>query len=304
MRVFVLTGPTGVGKTAVAVALAKKYQLEIISADSRQIYRYFNIGTDKPSLALRQEVTFHLIDFLEPDQNYSAVDFARDATLIMKKLSEEGRRFIIVGGANFYLRALFQPLFYLPKGGPAIRSQWATLSNLELYERLKSVDPQRASQLHRNDRYRIIRALEIYTLTGKRFSQLVEEQEQKIDYQPVYAVLTMPRSILYRQINDRFDRMMDSGLLDEVRYLKERGFGPDLPAAQSYGYRELFDYLEGKYDLNTAITIAKRRIRQFAKRQLTWLRSLRGARWFEMTTVEDTAQQMTGFLLDVLSNSS
>ncbi len=304
MRIFVLTGPTGVGKTMVAVALARKYHLEIISADSRQIYRYFDIGTAKPSLPLRQEIAFHLIDFLEPNQSYSAAEFARDAKLIMKRLSEQGKRFIIVGGSNFYLRALFRPLFNLPKSDPAIRLQLTAVPIVQLYERLKMLDPQRAAQLHCNDRYRIVRALEIYELTGKTFSQLAKAREQKAEYLPVYAVLTMSRVRLYQQINERFDQMMASGLLEEVRQLKERGFGPDSPAAQGYGYRELFNYLDGKYDLTTAIMIAKRKTREFAKRQLTWLGSLSGANWFEMTTVDEVVQQVAGLLLDVLPNSN
>ncbi|MGB9741761.1 MAG: tRNA (adenosine(37)-N6)-dimethylallyltransferase MiaA [candidate division WOR-3 bacterium] len=282
MKVFVLTGPTAAGKTEIGIALAKKYELDIISADSRQIYRYFDIGTDKPGPEQRAQVKFHLIDFVEPSEIYSAADFARDALRIIKQLREQGRKFIIVGGANFYLRALFNPLFKAPQVDHLLRSRLMAMDSSQLYNRLKQIDPVRAAQLHPNDKQRIVRAIEVYEMTGKTFTQHIREQAAKTDLVPVYVVLTMPKLKLYEHIDQRFDRMMAAGLLNEVRTLRGKGFGLQSPAAQGYGYRELFLYLEGKFDLITAVKLAKKRTRDYAKRQLTWLRSLPDAYWFEV----------------------
>ncbi|MEO0019703.1 MAG: tRNA (adenosine(37)-N6)-dimethylallyltransferase MiaA [candidate division WOR-3 bacterium] len=301
MRIFVLTGPTGVGKSEVAVALAERFGLEIISADSRQIYRHFDIGTDKPSRQLRQQIPFHLIDILEPDQPYSAAEFARDARSVIEKITKARGKFIIVGGSVFYLRALFQPLFPVPRVDPAIRQKLQAEDTNRLYLRLKEVDPERANQLHPHDRQRIVRALEVYELTGKTFTQLSSEQKETTDLLPVYAVLTMPRERLYQRINERFDRMMANGLLEEVRSLKEMGFGTNTPAVQGYGYLELFLYLEGKIGLDEAVRLAKKRTRGYAKRQLTWLHSLKGAHWFEFTDIADVVSKIEPLLLDTLN---
>ncbi|MGQ9707550.1 MAG: tRNA (adenosine(37)-N6)-dimethylallyltransferase MiaA [bacterium] len=300
MRIFVLTGPTGVGKSEVAVALAERYGLEIISADSRQIYRYFDIGTAKPVQELRQRIPFHLIDFLEPDKSYSAADFARDARMTIKELIKAGRRFIVVGGSNFYLRALFKPLSNLPPAYPEIREQFLSLSSSQLYQRLKEIDPQRAAELHPNDRQRVMRALEVYRLTGKPFSQIAHQSCNDAIFSPVYAVLTMARERLYHRINERFEQMMAAGLLSEVHQLKKKGFGSNTPAAQSYGYAELFSYIEGKIGLDEAVKLAKKRTREFAKRQLIWLRSLKGAQWFEFTDTNDVVKRIEPLLLDLL----
>jgi len=304
MKVFVLTGPTGVGKSEVGVALAKNYDLDIISADSRQIYRYFDIGTDKPRPEERKQVRFHLIDFVEPSDNYSAADFARDARKIIANLIEQQRRFIIVGGANFYLHALFKPLFNVPRVNYELRSRLMTKSSAELYNQLKQLDPVRAAQLHPNDRQRIIRALEIYELTGKTFTEHTKEQTEGSDLQPFYVVLTMPRMLLYERINQRFDRMMAEGLLAEVQNLYRRGVGLNTPAAQGYGYRELFLYLEGKLGLISAVDLAKKRTREYAKRQLTWLHSLSAVNWVEVNSTIEAVGKIESLLLSVYNLTS
>lgn len=301
MRVFVLTGPTGVGKSDVAVLLAERWGLNIISADSRQIYRYFDIGTDKPSNELRERITFHLIDILQPNQTYSAQDFARDARLVIEKIARAGGKFIIVGGSVFYLRALFKPLFRVPSVDPVIRQKLQTEDTNRLYLRLKEVDFERAAQIHPNDRQRIVRSLEVYELTGKTFTQLTSEQKESPEFLPVYAVLTMPRDRLYQRINERFDQMMARGLLDEVRSIKEMGFATNSPAVQGYGYFELFLHLEGKIGLDEAVKLAKKKTREYAKRQLTWLRSLKGAHWFEFTDIDDVVRKIEPHLLDTLN---
>lgn len=326
MKVFVLTGPTGVGKSEAAVILARKFGLDLISADSRAIYRYLDIGAAKPPPELRQEVRFHLIDFVDPREQYSAADFARDALKVMQNLRRVGRRFIIVGGAGFYLRALFSPLFEAPPANLALRARLQVESTETLYRRLCSTDPPRARELHPNDRQRIIRALEVNELTGKTFSQLAQSQKEFIvrssEFQEpktknqelfaVYAVLTMERKQLYHRIEKRFDQMMASGLLEEVRRLKEMGLcarsapaqsaerGTKSCATNAYGYAELLRYLQGEISLKDAIALAKKKTKEYARRQLTWLRGLKGAHWFEVTTPEDTALRLEPLLLDAL----
>lgn len=302
MRVFVLTGPTGVGKTDVAVILARRYGIEIISADSRQVYRHLDIGTAKPSVELRQEIKFHLIDCVEPNRLYSAADFARDALMVMHRLNAEGRNFIIVGGSGFYLRALFQPFFDAPVHNPNLRSQLSALPVTELYRKLMEVDPERAKQLHPNDRQRIIRALEIYELTGKSFSELTAERKKKTEFVPVYVVLNMERKRLYTLIDKRFDQMMANGLLDEVRRLKELGPTQSSYITNAYGYAELLRYLDGELSLEEAISTAKRKTREYARRQLTWFRGLKDALWLEFTSAEEVAERLAPRLLDLLKD--
>ncbi len=302
MKVFVLTGPTGVGKSEVAVLLARKFHLEIISADSRAIYRYLDIGTAKPAKELRAEIRFHLIDLIEPTERYSAVDYARDAEKVMKTLAESGRRFIIVGGAGFYLRALFQPLFPVPRHNPELRARLAKAPVAVLYHRLQTIDPQRARELHPHDRQRIIRALEVYELTGKTFTQLAASPKRETEFTPVYAVLTMERKRLYQRLEARFDQMMAAGLLDEVKRLKEMGLGQGTGVVKAYGYAELLRHLEGELTLEAAKALAKKRTKEYARRQLTWLRGLKTAHWFEFTTAAETALKLEPLLLDTLAS--
>jgi len=302
LRVLVLTGPTGVGKTEVAAILAKSFGIDIISADSRQVYRYLDIGTAKPSTALRKEIRFHLVDCVEPNQLYSAADFARDALKIMRELRTKGRGFIVVGGSGFYLRALFRPLFDVPKYDPNLRAQLSATSLPELYKKLMKVDPERAKQIHPNDRQRVIRALEVYELTGKKFSELTAERQKRAEFIPVYVVLNMERKRLYRLIKERFDQMMAQGLLNEVRRLKEMGLNQNSYATNAYGYIDLFRYLDGDLSLEEAISQAKRKTKEYARRQLTWFRGLTDAIWLELTTPPETAEKLAPLLLDLLNN--
>ncbi len=304
MKVFVLTGPTGVGKSEVAATLAQKFDLDIISADSRAIYHHLDIGTAKPSQQLRNKVRFHLIDFVEPDRLYSAADFARDAIKVMHELRKAGRRFIIVGGANFYLRALFLPLFDAPPVNLTLRKNLQAEPTETLYQELYSLDPERARQLHHHDRQRIIRALEVYHLTGKTFSELTQEQKKASRFIPVYAILTMERQRLYRRIEERFDAMLAAGLIDEVRRLKEMGFGQESIVGKTYGYAEVLQYLEGKISFEAMVRLAKKRTKDYARRQLTWLRSLKEAHWFEFTTLKDVVLKIEPLLLDALPDIS
>jgi tRNA dimethylallyltransferase len=300
-RVLVLCGPTGVGKTEVAVELARKIGLEIISADSRQVYSRLDIGTAKPSPELRRELGIHMVDMVEPNQLYSAADFARDALAVMRRLQGEGKRFVVAGGSGMYLKALFEPFFEAPKPDPALRKRLEAETSLALHDRLKQVDPERAAKLHPNDRQRVMRALEVYESTGKTMTELTKARKSEAEFEPVYAVLNMDREVLRRRIDERFDAMMRAGLLDEVRRLKESGFGRDTYVANAYGYAELLRHLDGELTLEQAVAEAKAKSRAYAKRQLTWFRSLKEAHWFECKDLGDAVRLVEPLLAQVLA---
>jgi tRNA dimethylallyltransferase len=301
-RVLVLCGPTGVGKTEVAVELARKYKLEIISADSRQVYSWLDIGTAKPSMELRRELGIHMVDMVEPNRVYSAADFARDALAVMRRLRREEKHFVVAGGSGMYLKALFEPFFEAPKPDPALRKRLEAESSLVLHDRLKKTDPERAAKLHPNDRQRVIRALEVFEATGKTMTELSKARKDEAEFEPVYAVLTMERELLRRNLDARFDAMMRVGLLDEVRRLKESGFGRDTYVANAYGYAELLRHLDGELTLEQAVAEAKAKTRAYAKRQLTWFRGLKDARWFECKDVADGARQVEPVLKEALAD--
>ena len=204
-RVFVLCGPTGVGKTEVAVELARKFRLEIISADSQQVYSWLHIGTAKPGPELRGELGIHMVDMVEPSRPYSAADFARDALAVMRRLKSETKQFMVAGGSGMYLKALFEPFFEAPKPDPALRRRLEAETSPVLYDRLKQVDPERAARLHPNDRQRVMRALEVFESTGKTMTELFRAARTGTGFDPAYAVLTMEREALRRRIDARFD---------------------------------------------------------------------------------------------------
>ena len=301
-KILVLCGPTGVGKTEVAVELARKYKLEIVSADSRQVYSWLDIGTAKPSMDLRRELGIHMVDMVEPNRVYSAADFARDALAVMRRLRREGKPFLVAGGSGMYMKALFEPFFEAPKPDAALRKRLEAESSLVLHDRLKKVDPERAAKLHPNDRQRVIRALEVFEATGKTMTELSKARKGEAEFEPVYAVLTMERELLRRNLDARFDAMMRMGLLDEVRRLKESGFGRDTYVANAYGYAELLRHLDGELSLEQAVAEAKAKTRAYAKRQLTWFRGLKDAHWFECKDIADGARQVEPLQREVLAD--
>ncbi len=301
--VLAVCGPTGVGKTAVAVELCRRHSLHLVSADSRQVYCWLDIGTAKPDRSVRAEVHVHMVDTVEPGQHYSAADYARDARAVMRRLVRQGTGFIVAGGSGLYLRALFEPFFEVPKPDPARRRQLAGLSAAELYEQLKRVDPARAAALHPHDRQRVMRALEVFEATGRPMSELAKEAVPTAEFEPVYVVLSRPRAELYRRIDERFDEMMSAGLLEEVSRLREAGLDRRTYVANAYGYAELLAYLDGEMTLEQAVAQAKAKTRAYARRQLAWFRGLRQAHWIEMTSVEETADRLEPLLERVLSGA-
>lgn len=283
-RIVTIIGPTAVGKTRVAIEIAQRISGEIISADSRQIYKYLMIGTAKPSHRERAEVAFHLIDFVEPDEHYSCGQFARDAGRIIDETQKRNRIPLICGGTGLYIKALFKPLHRLPQSTRASKEKLMILLDKHgiayLYKKLQRIDPDWAKKIGPHDKQRILRGLEIYEMTGIPLSILITKKKKIPRYYPYYIGLNVSREQLYKRINHRFDVMIQRGLIDEVASFLERGFDPTSNALRTIGYKEIIEYIQGKLSLDQAIRRAKQRTRNYAKRQVTWFNKIPGVRWF------------------------
>lgn len=273
----IICGPTGSGKTAVAVELARQFKIEIISADSRQIIRHLDIGTAKPTIAEREMVDFHLIDIIEPGQRYSAVRFIGDAGRAIEQILSRNSLPVIVGGTGLYLRALTEGVIEIESDDYHIREKleadWEKDGPEVMYDRLERIDPLEAAKIHKNNRPRIIRALEMFELTGKSKSELIEKgtyKKSKHDFK--YFSLIPQRAELYETINNRTDEMMTGGWLDEVKRLIEEGRQEEITRANVIGYKELLAYLDKSIELDEAISLIKQNSRRYAKRQITWFR--------------------------------
>ncbi|HJB96373.1 MAG TPA: tRNA (adenosine(37)-N6)-dimethylallyltransferase MiaA [Candidatus Mediterraneibacter intestinigallinarum] len=304
---IILAGPTAVGKTSLSIRLAKETGGEIISADSMQVYRHMDIGSAKITKEEMEGVPHYLVDVLEPEEEFNVVRFQQMAKEAAERIWEKGKIPLVVGGTGFYIQALLYDIDFTENDGDeSYRRQLEQKASdeegaSELYEMLKTVDPKAAQEIHPRNIKRIIRALEFYHQTGKKISEHNETQRQRESpYNYTYFVLTDERSRLYERIDRRVDLMMEQGLLDEVRYLKERGVRKDSTAMQGLGYKELYAYLEGEYPLDEAVRIIKRDTRHFAKRQLTWFKRERDVIWADKSVIgreeENLADYMLGYL--------
>lgn len=282
----VLVGPTGVGKSEVAIQLAKEIPGEIVSADSRQVYRYLDIGTGKPSKAEQAETRYHLIDIVNPDQRFSVANFRTLAEETIDQIHKRARTPLLVGGTGLYIRAVIDGLFPGPGADYGIRrdlaQQAAEFGTEYLYQRLRKVDPDAAKRIHPHDRRRVIRALEVFELAGQPISQLQERNTQPARYDLVLIGLRRPRRELYQRIDERVDGMLAGGLVEEVEGLLAKGFGEDLPSMQGVGYKEMVGFLKGRYSLSEAVRLIKRNSRRLAKRQLTWFGKDRRIVWVDI----------------------
>jgi tRNA dimethylallyltransferase len=281
-RAIALLGPTGSGKSRVAMQLAEALPLEIVSVDSAQVYREMDVGTAKPTAADRARVAHHLIDLMDPAEPYSAARFVQDSQPAIAAIRGRGRLPLLVGGTMLYAKALREGLAELPPADPELRERLAQQAAQAgwhaLHARLCQVDPRTAARLSPTDRQRIQRALEVYEITGEPLSDLL--QAAAAEPTPVATIAWMPsdRSELHRRIEARFDSMLAAGLLDEVRRLRARGdLNPDLPSIRSVGYRQAWDHLDGATSWEEFRANAIAASRQLAKRQITWLRSMRDA---------------------------
>jgi len=286
-----LKGPTASGKTAAAVELAQRLPMEIISVDSALVYRGMDVGTSKPDAALLAKAPHRLIDMVEPTEAYSAAQFRADALREIEVILAQGKTPLLVGGTMLYFKALAEGLSPLPTADAQVRAGLErTLAEQGLgvlHQRLCEVDPESGARIHPNDPQRIIRALEVFELTGRAMSELWrEQQEQQLPYEVVnLALVPEDRSILHERIALRFDQMLAEGLVDEVRRLRELpGMNPELPSMRSVGYRQVWQYLDGEIDYEQMRKDGIVATRRLAKRQLTWLRGEQGLECLDMMT--------------------
>jgi tRNA dimethylallyltransferase len=285
---LLLMGPTGAGKSELALELTRRFPFEIVSVDSAQVYRGMDIGTAKPDIATRERVPHHLIDIRDPEMSYSAGEFVRDAGEAMQDIWRRGRQPLLVGGTMLYFHALTAGIAELPEANLSVRSQidaqaasqgWASL-----HAELERVDPEAAARIHVNDPQRIQRALEVYRVTGEPITRLQQNREIASDGVEVmeFALAPSERSVLHARIEKRFEAMLAAGFIEEVRRLRERSaLTAEHPSMRAVGYRQVWKFLAGQCGLDQAKKQAVAATRQLAKRQLTWLRRRQCATWLE-----------------------
>ncbi len=281
-------GPTAAGKTDLAVELVETMNMEIISVDSALVYRGMNIGTAKPSAETLEKAPHHLIDIKDPVEAYSAAEFAEDAARLIREILDRGKVPLLCGGTMLYYRAITEGLSSLPSADEAIRQkllQQAEETGWQvMHQRLQEIDPKAAQRIHPNDPQRIQRALEVYEITGMSMSDWQEQHKPEgLPYEFIkVAISPEDRSVLHQRIEARFDLMLKQGFIDEVTTLRNRGdLDLDKPSMRCVGYRQIWEYLDGKHELEEARLRGIYATRQLAKRQLTWLRSITDLNWFD-----------------------
>jgi tRNA dimethylallyltransferase len=306
-RVLLIVGPTGIGKTRISLELAKLMDLEVVSADSRQVYKYMDVGTAKPDAVELAGAPHHFIDIKDPDEYYSAGQFASEARQCIDEIFERQRQPVVVGGSGLYIRALVDGLFE-PQIADAdikakLKGQARAEGIAEMYARLQEVDPETARRLHATDTQRILRALEVYEITGEVFSKFLELKTVAAGFEPCFWGIGGDRSQLYERIDRRVHAMLENGFLEEVRALQERGYSPELNALQSVGYKEAFLFLEDELSHEEMVSLMKQKTRNYAKRQLTWFRKDSRIQWLDLQAFE-TAKDVARHILDGFSQSA
>ena len=284
--ILILTGPTASGKTDLSLDLAEKYNCEIVCMDSMQIYRGMDIGTAKPTAEEQARVPHHMLDIVDPRENYSVAQWVEDACACIRDIQGRGKRALLVGGTGFYLRVLRHPMAMgnVP-AVPEIREELEAIAEKPngkeiLHKQLEEADPPTAERLHVNDVRRVIRALEVWKATGIPFSQQTQA-ETPPPFPSRCAALTVPRDILYKRIDLRVEKMLEAGLVEEVRRLLDSGVPEDCQSMKGLGYKELVPYLKGEISLEEAKAAIQQGSRHYAKRQLTWLRAEKDLLWSE-----------------------
>ncbi|MEE0272485.1 MAG: tRNA (adenosine(37)-N6)-dimethylallyltransferase MiaA [Coprococcus eutactus] len=302
---IILTGPTAVGKTALSIGLAKAVDGEIISADSMQVYRKMNIGTAKIQQSEMQGVRHHLIDILDPGEDFNVVLFKKYALEAMKDIYSRGKIPVVVGGTGFYIQALLYDINFEDNDNDmSYREELQILAaehgNSYIHDMLAGVDPESAEKIHENNVKRVIRALEFYKKTGTKISEHNEAESQKESpYNFEYFVLNDDRQKLYDRIDRRIDIMLEDGLLDEVRSLVDEGYSRDLVSMQGLGYKEMIDYIQERYTLDEAVYTLKRDTRHFAKRQVTWFKREKQVTWVNKNEFDSEADILS-FMIERL----
>ena len=292
--IVVLVGPTAVGKSALAMRLAPRFNADIVSADSRQVYRYMDIGTAKPSLAEQGSVRHYMLDLVEPDETYTAGSFKREGARVLRRIAAEGRLALIVGGTGFYLRALLDGLD-LPAVAPderlrqQLRAEAETQGPDALYARLRALDPRSADRIHPNNLPRVIRALEIVDALGGPVPS-----GRAVQHRALYIGLTMDRAMLRAVADRRVLKQVEAGLVRETEILLAMGYSAEAPALSGFGYREMVRYLRGGLSLDEAIAAYQIATHQYIRRQMTWFRQDARIHWLDADTAEEAALPLIG----------
>jgi tRNA dimethylallyltransferase len=295
--ILALVGPTGAGKTELSLPLAARLDAEIVNCDSRQVFRFLDIGTAKPTAAERAALPHHCFDVVDPDQPFDCSRYRELARAAIAAVQARGRRVVLVGGSGLYLKVLRYGIAPAPRRDAALRARLAALEDATpgaLHARLAALDPDAAARLHPHDRVRLIRAVEVCELGGRPLSAVQAAhgfRSPELDCRVIG--LRMDRAALYARLDVRCQRMVDEGLVDEVRGLWQRGFGPALRPLRSIGYREIGEHLRGRRDLDSAIAAMQRATRQFAKRQLTWFRGDPSVEWVEPERIDTVLANST-----------
>lgn len=303
--VVCIMGPTASGKTALAIELAKALNGEVISVDSALIYTHMDIGTAKPSMSERQGIVHHLIDILSPEETYSVADFLRDTTKCLEDILKRGKLPILAGGTMMYFNALVNGLNNLPAQDPEIRKKIQSDINEiglnALHTKLSQIDPARAAKIHPNDTQRTIRALEVYLSSGKTMSEWQQENKKHANYNFCqFSIMPRERSVLHQKIEQRFDLMLENGLINEVVMLREKfNLNADLPSIRCVGYRQAWQYLDGLFDYKQMRERSIIASRQLAKRQITWLRN-----WENITEIESGNEKNLALVIEKVSASA
>jgi tRNA dimethylallyltransferase len=286
MKGLVIAGPTGVGKTALSIELAKEMNAEIISCDSMQVYKFMDIGTAKIKVEEMQGIKHHMIDVVEPIEKYNLGKFSEKANQILGELEKKNKNVILAGGTGLYIDAIVNGLSCLPKGDKKIRDSYEKFNNEELYARLLEVDKESANEIHFNNRVRLERALEVFDITGEKFSVLSKKNIKNNNYNFLYCALERERENLYERINRRVDIMFEEGLLQEAESIYKK-YKNDIDKISAIGYKELFLYFEDKISLEDAKKMIKTESRRYAKRQFTWFKRNKDVVWFNLDHIDE-----------------
>jgi len=295
-NVIVIVGPTCSGKTNLSLKLAKRIPSEIISADSRQIYKYLDIGTAKPSKQQREQVTHYLINVLDPSKSYDASLFEKDAERIIDQIQEKNKTPIVVGGSGLYIKSLIDGIFDTAETDEKYRKELkikrTILGNRYIYEELKKIDPESAAKLLPQNWKRVMRALEVYHSTGEPIWK--HHQKQSYQKEKKYSFkqfgLNWERKILYENIDNRVDEMIQNGFVQEVENILTKGYDKNLNSLNTVGYKEIIEYFEGEISFDRSVELIKRNTRHYAKRQMTWFRKDNRIQWFDINDLSELDQ--------------
>lgn len=296
-RIVVIAGPTAVGKTRIAIDVAKRINGQIVSCDSMQLYRYMDIGSAKPTKEQLNEVPHHLVDVIDPKESFSVVEYQKMAKAAIQKIFDDEQTPVIAGGTGLYLNSLLYDMdFGADPGDDAYRNQLFSIAehqgNEALFAKLQAADPKAAARIHPNNVKRVVRALEAVRFGGKGLSDFATVNQKTKDYDAVLIGLTRERTQLYQRIDERVDQLVANGLLEEVRSLSSMGFTSKDIAMKGIGYKELLDHLAGAYDLPTAIDLIKKNTRHYAKRQMTWFKRYQEMEWFDLTNDQSEEESL------------